>query len=68
MDGDSEKNEKITGSKDDLPDPGNLLQSSRLRRLISCSDGMDRFVLGNGFNLLFHVCPIFWLILLAKSK
>ena len=68
MDGDSEKNEKIVGPEDDLPDSGNILQSSRIRRLIPSCNGMDRLILGNGFNLLFHVCPIFWLILFAKSK
>jgi hypothetical protein len=68
MDGDSEKNEKTFGSEDDLPDSGNILQSSRLRCLIPRSDAMDGVFLGNRFNLLFHVCPIFWLILFAKSK
>ena len=68
MDGDSEKNEKNVGPENDLSDPGDLLQSSRLRCSISSSDAMDRILLGNGFNLLFRVCPIFWLILFLKSK
>ena len=68
MDGDSEKNEKNVGSENDMSDPGDLLQSFRVRRSVSSCDGMDRFFLGNGLNLLFHICPIFWLILLFKSK
>lgn len=68
MDGDSEKNEKNIGSENDLSDPGDLFQSARIRRSICISDEMDRIFLGNRFNFLFHVSPIFWLILFAKSK
>jgi hypothetical protein len=68
MEGDRQTSEKIIGPEDDLPDSSNVLQSSGIRRIISCGDAVDRVFLGNGFNLLFHICPIFWLILLFKSK
>jgi hypothetical protein len=51
-----------------MSNTSDLLQSTRIRRSISCCDEMDRIFLGNRFNLLFHICPIFWLILLFKSK
>jgi hypothetical protein len=68
MEGDRQKNETIAGSEDDLSDSSNILQSSRIRCSFPCGDAMDRIFLGNRFNLLFHICPIFWLILLIKSK
>jgi len=68
MEGDRQTSEKITGPEDDLPDSSNVLQSSGIRCIISCGDAMDRVFLGNRLNLLFHVCPIFWLILFIKSK
>lgn len=68
MDGDSEKNEKNIRSKNDLSDPGDLFQSSRIRRSVCISNEMDRIFLGNRFNFLFHVSLIFWVILFAKSK
>jgi len=69
MDGEYHKQtDIIKESEDDGPSISNILQSSGIRRSVSSSDEMDGFVLGNGLNLLFHVCPIFWLILFTKSK
>ena len=62
MEGERKTYEKIDGSEDDLPDSSNIFQSSRIRRSISCSDELDRIFLGNRFNLLFHVSPIFWVL------
>jgi hypothetical protein len=62
MDPEHKDNESQKKDPDSCPDPSNVFQSTRIRRFIRSCDEVDRVILGNRFNLLFHISPIFWII------
>lgn len=39
-----------------------FFQPTWFRRFIRSSDEVDRFILDNRFNLLFHISPVFWIL------
>ena len=69
MDSDScKKNIQQIVLEDDLPDPSNILQPSRIRRLIRFGDEADRILSNNRYYLLFHFGILFWFIFFNRSK
>lgn len=69
MDSEYHKQSEINKEgEDDGPSIGNVFQSTWLRCLIPSCDEMDRIFLGNRLNFLFHVSPIFWIVLRFKQK
>lgn len=46
----------------------NILQPTWFRRAFRPSDELDRFLPANRYYLLFHISPVFWLILLFTKK
>ena len=52
----------------DIPDSGDVLQPSWVRRFIRFSHEMDRIVLDNRPYLLCHVGLLFWAILYFSKR
>ena len=52
----------------DISDTGDILQPSRVRRLDSFGNEMERVLLDNRPYLLCHVGILFWIVLFIKSK
>jgi len=45
----------------------NLLQSSRIRRAVQNGNGLDRFILGNYYNILLRLSILFWIVFFIEK-
>lgn len=68
MDPDKYKSDNKEKNEDSDADPGNFLQSLGIRRSFRSGDEVDWILLGNRYNLLFHIGIIFWLVLFMEAK
>lgn len=50
---------------DSCPDPGNVFQSTGIRRFICSCDEVDRVLLGYGRDFLLPVSIFLWIVFLA---
>ena len=51
-----------------ISDSRDFFQSFRLRHIIQCNNESYKLLLDNRFNLLFHISPIFWIVLYFIKK
>jgi hypothetical protein len=45
----------------------NILQPTGIRRIIQNDNGLDRFLLGNYFNILCRISILFWIIFFIQK-
>ena len=45
----------------------NLLQSPRIRRAVQNGNGLDRFILGNYYNILLRLSILFWIVFFIEK-
>lgn len=55
-------------SYDNVSNTGDIFQPAWLRCALRARDEMDRLILGNRHNFLFHLNPILYLILLFFKR
>ena len=68
MDPDKPKSDNKEKNKDNDVDPSNFLQSIGIRCSFRTGDGVDWILLGNRYNLLFHIGIVFWIVLFMEAK
>ena len=56
--------EKISGG---MSNTGHVLQSTRVRRSVCPNDEIDRVLLDYGFNFLWRISVLFYIILFIKE-
>ena len=65
MDTDSNKQDEEKEPSNGDPDPGDLLQPSRVRRTLCSCNEVDRIILDYGRDLLLPISIFLWIIFLA---
>ena len=46
---------------------GDLFQSARIRRAVQNGNGLDRFILGNYYNILLRLSILFWIVFFIEK-